>query len=527
MIRDFFAQLKQKRFDTLGLHKTRALITDKVRESMVSTLPIIIIVAILCLTISPVSSGLLLSFLVGALMIVFGMGIFTLGADTSMTPIGNRIGTTLTKSKKLVIILLVSFVLGVAITIAEPDLQVLAETVPHIDSTVLLITVGVGVGLFLAVCMLKNIIGMRLKWLLLVAYVAVFVLAFLSEPNYLSVAFDSGGVTTGPMTVPFILALGIGVAKIRSDSKAESDSFGLVALCSVGPILAVLILGFFYNGEAGTESAIVIPPATSVDMGVAYLEALPDYLKEMAIALSPIIIIFLLFQIISFRMSKKNFFKILIGILYTYVGLVLFLTGVNVGFSPLSAELGRVLAGGWTQYILIPLAMLMGWFIISAEPAVFVLEKQIEEVSAGAIPGKAIKIGLSIAIAVAMGLSMIRVLTGISILWFVVPGYAIALILMFFVPDIFTAIAFDSGGVASGPMTATFMLQFFIGVCDARGGNILTDAFGLVAMVAMMPLITIQLLGVVYGYKQKKASQQLATQEVSYGDYDVIELWRN
>ncbi len=526
MIRDFFTRLKRKRFDTLGLNKTRALITEKVRESLVSTLPIIIIVAILCLSVAPVSNSLVVSFLVGALMIVVGMGIFTLGADTAMTPIGSRLGTTLTKSKNLIVILIVSFVLGLAITIAEPDLQVLADTVPHIDRTVLLVTVGVGVGLFLAICMLKNVLGIKLKWLLLVSYAVVFVLAFLSDPEYLSVAFDSGGVTTGPMTVPFILALGIGVAKIRSDSNAEADSFGLVALCSIGPILAVLILGFFYNGQSSSDTVVTVPPATSVDMGAEYLQALPVYLKEMAVALAPIIAIFLLFQIVSFRMNKKNFFKILIGILYTYVGLVLFLTGVNVGFSPLSAELGRVLMSGWTQYLLIPLAMLMGWFIISAEPAVFVLEKQIEEVSAGAIPGKAIKIGLSIAIAIAMGLSMVRVLTGISILWFVVPGYAIALILMFFVPDIFTAIAFDSGGVASGPMTATFMLQFFIGVCDARGGVVLTDAFGLVAMVAMMPLITIQLLGVVYGYKQKKVASA-PQQEVVYGDFDVIELWRN
>ncbi len=524
MIKAFFNKIKGYRFDAVGLNKTRGLITEKIRESLISTLPIIIIVAILCLTISPVPTGLLLSFIVGAIMIIVGMGIFTLGADTSMTPIGSRIGTTLTKSKNLPIIVLVSFILGVAITIAEPDLQVLADTVPHIDKIILLVTVGVGVGFFLAVCMLKNILGIKLKWLLLVFYIAIFVLAFLSDQNYLAVAFDSGGVTTGPMTVPFILALGIGVAKIRSDHNAESDSFGLVALCSIGPILAVLILGFFYEGSSGEVTIAPSIPATTIEMGQSYLQALPTYLKEMAIALSPIIVIFLLFQVVSFRMNKTTFFKTLIGILYTYIGLVLFLTGVNVGFSPLGSYLGGVLTEGWTQYLLIPLAMLMGWFIISAEPAVFILEKQIEEVSSGAIPKKAIKIGLSIAIAVAMGLAMIRVLTGISILWFIVPGYAIALILMFFVPDIFTAIAFDSGGVASGPMTATFMLQFFIGVCVQKGGNVISDAFGLVALVAMMPLITIQILGVVFKAKQRKASRRTAT-EVVYGDLDIIELW--
>lgn len=465
----------------------------------------------------------MLSFLIGALLIIVGMGLFTLGADTSMTPIGSRIGTTLTKSKNLPLILFVSFILGVAITIAEPDLQVLAETVPHIDGKVLLITVGVGVGLFLAVCMLRTILGIRLKWLILAFYIIVFVLAAFADKNFLSIAFDSGGVTTGPMTVPFILALGIGVANIRSDKKAEADSFGLVALCSIGPVLAVLILGFFYKGQGVADVNLPFIPETTTEMGLEYLKAFPAYMKEMAIALSPIIVLFLIFQVAAFKMSKRVF-ETLIGILYTYVGLVLFLTGVNVGFSPLGLYLGQQLYSGWTQYILIPVAMLMGWFIISAEPAVFVLEKQIEDVSSGAIPGKAIKLSLSIAIALAMGLSMIRVLTGISILWFIVPGYLVALILMFLVPDIFTAIAFDSGGVASGPMTATFMLQFFIGVCSARGGNILSDAFGAVALVAMMPLISIQITGLVYK-KKKQRAERIA--EVVYGDDDIIELWGN
>ncbi|MDY3244131.1 MAG: DUF1538 domain-containing protein, partial [Candidatus Limiplasma sp.] len=208
-------------------------------------LPILLIVSLLCLFVSPLSPDLLLSFLLGSVLIIVGMGIFTLGAETSMTPIGNRIGTSLTKSRNLPLILLVSLVLGFAITIAEPDLQVLAETVPHINSTVLLVTVGLGVGFFLAVCMLRIIRGIQLRWLLLLFYGIVFALAAFADSDFLSVAFDSGGVTTGPMTVPFILALGVGVSNIRSDKKAEADSFGLVALCSIGPILAVLVLGFF------------------------------------------------------------------------------------------------------------------------------------------------------------------------------------------------------------------------------------------------------------------------------------------
>ena len=294
-----------------------------------------------------------------------------------------------------------------------------------------------------------------------------------------------------------------------------------MSLCSIGPILAVLILGFFDNGGSGVAEAESATYLASTEIGSAYLSAIPVYMKEMAIAMLPIVVIFFLFQFFSLKMSSRNLLKICIGIIYTYVGLVLFLTGVNVGFSALGAVLGAAFTEGWTYYLLIPFAMLLGWFIISAEPAVIVLEKQVEEVSAGTIPGKTIRLSLSIAIALAMGISMLRVITGISILWFAIPGYAIALILSFFVPDIYTAIAFDSGGVASGPMTATFMLQFVIGASTALGGNVLRDAFGLVAMVAMMPLISIQIVGFIYGRKSKDE-----VTEPAYGDYDIVELWK-
>ncbi len=494
---------------------------EKTREAAISVLPIVAIVLVLCLFVMPMQADLLLCFLIGAVMIVVGMGLFSLGAEVAMMPIGSKIGTALTKTKNLPLILGVSFLLGFAITVAEPDLQVLAATVPHIKNSVLLITVGVGVGFFMTVCMLRIITGASLRRLLIACYAVIFLLAAFTERSFLSIAFDSGGVTTGPMTVPFILAMGLGVSMIRSDKAAEADSFGLVALCSVGPIISVLILGFFYNDSEGVAGLSGASFANTAEIGTAFLSAIPSYLAEMAIALLPIVAIFVLFQIFLLRLHGRPLAKILIGIVYTYVGLVLFLTGVNVGFSTLGAELGAQLASSGARFILIPLSMLLGWFIISAEPAVGVLEKQIEQVSAGAIPGKAIKLSLSIAIALAMGLAMLRVLTGISILWFLVPGYTIALGLSFFVPDIYTAIAFDSGGVASGPMTATFMLQFMMGASTALGGNVLTDAFGVVAMVAMMPLLSIQVVGVMYEGKAKRAAEP----EPSYGAYDIIELW--
>ena len=412
------------------------MLYEKIRESVASVVPITLIVAFMCMFFIPIESGLMLSFLIGSVMIIVGMALFSIGSDVSMTQMGNHIGAKMTKSRKLWLILLLSFVLGFIITLAEPDLQVLATNAPAIDKTVLIVTVSVGVGLFLLVSMLRILFSISLKWLLIVFYAALFIIAAFAERSFLSVAFDSGGVTTGPITVPFIMALGVGVASIRSDEKAKSDSFGLIALCSIGPILAVLILSFIYNNGAEAElSTLVKSYSDTVHLGHEYLRELPDYLGEVAVALLPIFVF-------SLKLKKRPLIKIIIGIVYTYVGLVLFLTGVNVGFSSLGYVLGQTMVEKNLKFLLIPLAMLMGWFIINAEPAVHVLNKQVEELSAGAISEKAMGLSLSIAISAAMGLAMIRVITGISIMWFMLPGYIIALALAFFVPPTFTAIAF-------------------------------------------------------------------------------------
>ena len=373
-------------------------------------------------------------------------------------------------------------------------------------------------------CMVRILFSISLKWLLLGFYILIFVGAFVIDRDMLSIAFDSGGVTTGPMTVPFIMALGVGVASIRSDENAKADSFGLVALCSIGPILAVMILSLvFPSGSGSAAETASVDAGNTVVLGRSYLAAIPHMLLEVAVALAPIAVFFLLFQAFSLRLHKWPLLKILVGIGYTYVGLVLFLTGVNVGFSPLGSVLGAAMGAGWQRWLLIPLAMVMGWFIIDAEPAVHILNQQVEELSAGAISAKAMGLSLSIAVATANGLAMVRVLTGISILWFLVPGYAVALAMMFVVPRTFTAIAFDSGGVASGPLTATFMLPFAMGASEALGGNVMTDAFGLVALVAMMPLITVQAMGGIYVLKSKRGAEKAAA--LPYDEREIIELW--
>ena len=405
----------------------------------------------------------------------------------------------------------------------------LANQVPNIPNAVLIGAVALGVGVFLVIAMLRILFGISLNILLIGFYIVVFGLAMLVPKNFWAVAFDSGGVTTGPMTVPFIMALGVGVSAIRSDRHAGNDSFGLVALCSIGPILAVLVLGLMYPSEAAYTPVEIPEMENSQEMILLFVHGLPHYAKEVAIALAPIVAFFFLFNTFYIKMPKKPLISISVGLIFTYVGLVLFLTGVNVGFMPVGNYIGKLIGSKSFNWILLPIAMLIGYFIVKAEPAVHVLNKQVEDLTAGSIPARAMELSLSIGVATSLGLAMIRVLTGISVMYFLVPGYVLALGLSFFTPKIFTSIAFDSGGVASGPMTATFLLPFAMGACEAIGGpeRIVSDAFGVVAMVAMTPLITIQLLGVEYKFRTRKESEareRVQAKIEAYTDDDIIEL---
>jgi hypothetical protein len=472
------------------------------------------IVLLLHWTIAPMPLGSLALFLVGAVLLIAGMGLFTLGADIAMMPMGERIGAELTKSRNIVLLVFVSFFIGALITIAEPDLQVLAGQVPAVPDKILILTVALGVGIFLIIALLRILLQIRLSLVLFVFYVLVFIVASFTSVDFLAVAFDSGGVTTGPITVPFILALGVGVAAVRGGSSTQDDSFGLVALCSLGPILAVLIMGLFYDASSSSYAQVATAEVHNFyELLRLFKLGLPHYFKDVAIALSPIVCFFAIFQIFVIKLPRSQVIKVTIGIIYTYLGLGFFLTGANIGFMPVGKFLGQQIALLPANWILIPLGILMGFFVVAAEPAVHVLNKQVEVISGGAISKRAMLLSLSIGVGVSVGLAMTRVLTGLSIWFLIIPGYALALILTFFVPKIFTGIAFDSGGVASGPMTATFLLAFAMGACEALGGNVLKDAFGLVAMVAMTPLITIQVLGLIYSKKIKKAYDQATVDE--------------
>lgn len=511
----------------------------KLKEVAAAVLPVSGVIVLLHLTIAPMPGGVLALFLTSVPLLIAGMTLFTLGADTGMTPMGNQMGAKLTERHSLPLLVTVSLLLGIMITVAEPDLQVLSKQMPDVVlfsagsfkatmGGVLIISVGVGVGIFLVLSLLRIVLNKSLSRMLIFLYVAVFALALFTSPDYLAVSFDSGGVTTGPITVPFILALGVGVAEVRGGDSSHDDSFGLVALCSIGPIITVLILGML-AGEGGGYSGYVIPEVTDASsLFHAFASSLPVYAGEVAVALLPIILFYCIFQVAFLKLPLKTLAKTGVGVLYTYLGLALFLTSVNVGFMPAGSYIGGAVASLRFRWLLVPIGMLVGFFIVAAEPAVHVLNEQVEEVTGGAISRRAMMSALSIGMSVSVGLAMIRVLTGLSIWWMLAPGYILALGLTFFVPKIFTAVAFDSGGVASGPMTATFLLPFATGACAAAGGNVMTDAFGVVAMVAMTPLVTIQILGLVYAVKAKRARllelEAVAAQTFEPGEEDIIEF---
>lgn len=500
-------------------------LTAKLKESLTSVLPITAIVLILNFTVAPMTGGTVALFLVGALLLIVGMALFALGADIAMMPMGENIGSHLTKTRKLGILIVVALLMGIAITMAEPDLQVLADQVPSVPNMVLVLAVAIGVGIFLVLALLRIVFQKKLAVILIIAYALVFGLAVFTSEDFLAVAFDSGGVTTGPITVPFILALGVGVAAVRGGKNAQDDSFGLVAICSVGPILAVMIMGMVFNSSGGFAADLSLPQVNNAaDLLHAFGEAFPEFFRDVGIALAPIVVFFAIFQVLFLKLPKWQLIKMAIGIGYTYFGLVLFLTGVNVGFMPVGNYLGTQIGALEYSWILIPLGMVMGFFVVMAEPAVHVLNTQVEEITVGAISKRSMLMSLSIGVAVSVGLAMIRVITGASIWYFLVPGYVIALGLSFFVPKIFTAIAFDSGGVASGPMTATFLLPFAMGACASLGGNMLTDAFGIVAMVAMTPLVTIQVLGLYYRIKTKNGTALHPAPAAQPEEEEIIDL---
>ena len=497
----------------------------KIRESLISALPVTVIVYLLSATpLLDVSIGELITFTIGAVLLVLGIGLFSMGADLAMTPMGAHVGAGLSRQRKLWLLCGICFLLGMLITIAEPDLQVLANQVRTVmNGTVLIACVGVGVGAFLILAILKIVFRMSLSHILMLFYMLLFGLALVLVVNgngaLLPVAFDSGGVTTGPITVPFIMALGVGIANILGDRRSRENSFGLVSLCSVGPVLAVMVLGIF----SWNELAYTVPDySVSADIAGAFLNTAAHTCREVATALGLIVGMFLICQIVFLKLSRRILKRIAIGVAFTYAGLVIFLTGVNVGFMPLGYKIGCALGQG-NPGMLVGFGLVIGILVVLAEPAIHVLNSQVEDVTGGLVNRRAMMVGLCIGVGTALALSMLRIVFDFSLIYYVVPGYFIALMLSLVVPPVYTAIAFDSGGVASGPMTSGFLLPLAIGACVTIHGSdaVLRDAFGVVALVAMAPLIAIQLLGF-RGIVAEKLSERRAMRRILDADDQQI-----
>ncbi|MBE6131858.1 MAG: DUF1538 domain-containing protein [Erysipelotrichaceae bacterium] len=498
---------------------------EKIKEAVISVLPLSLIIIIFSLTpMFTFGTNEILVFSASTILLIIGISLFTLGADVAMRPMGEQIGSSLIKTKKIFLILFVCFVLGLLITIAEPDLSVLANQVKEaINSTLLIVTIGIGVGLFLVLAVCKIIFKIELTSLLMLFYLVVFGLTSILIANgnsaFLPLSFDSGGVTTGPITVPFIMALGVGIAMTIGGKNASENSFGLIALCSVGPILALLLLGCFSKGDVN----YAIPNYEITDnFFKTFFEEIFVTMKEVSLALILIVAFFLIVNFIYIKLPKKKLIQIGIGILYTFIGLVLFLTAVKVGYMPVGFQIGKEIAEKG-ELILVIFAFMIGLVVVLAEPAIHVLTKQVEDLTNGSVSKRSLLIALSVGVSLSVTLSIIRIIFDFSILYYLVPGYLLSIALSFFVPKIYTAIAFDSGGVASGPLTSSFILPFAIGACFALQpvDKILLDAFGVVSMVALTPLISIQVLGF-RSVLSKKVKKQIRIRKINESEDDKI-----
>lgn len=474
---------------------------SKLKESFFSIMPVAVIMIFVCIILK-FSWVLIVSIVLSTVLLILGICLFTYGADLSMIEIGKKMGAKLVKTRKPLLIAIITFIMGLIITIAEPDLKVLADQMTAINNWTLIICVGVGVGLFLCLSAMRIIYRIDLKLFIMIFYGLILLLMFFVPKGMIPVSFDSGGVTTGPISVPFIIAMGVGFSALRSRKESKDDSFGLIALCSIGPILIVLLFGFLIKGDMVYKSNIAGEITSISNLFANYTQTIIPVAKDVSLSLLPILALFLIFNMITRCIKKREVKRVVVGLLISYVGLIMFFVGVSVGYMPSAYLIGSKMFSNY-EFLLIPLGIIIGLVIVKAEPAVAVLTEQIEKITQGSMKRKIMINTIAIGVALAITLSIIRVLTGVEIIWFLLIGYLLAVALMFFTPKIFTMVAFDSGGAVSGPMTTSFLLPLIIGVCYQKGGNVLTDAFGVVALVALSPLITIQILGIIYKIKSK------------------------
>ncbi len=488
------------------------VLLSKFKEVLYSVLPITLIVVILNFTLTPLEPYVFARFLFGAAVVTVGLSIFLFGVDIGITPIGNEMGSGIAKSNKIWIVVISGLLLGFFVSIAEPDLHILAEQVADVTAglvskTDMVVVVSVGIAVMLTAGLARTIFGFPLYKMLTILYLGILVLAVFTTEEFLAISFDASGATTGALTVPFILALAVGVSEMKKDSKAsEKDSFGLVAIASTGAIISVMVVSIFTKQDAVTAS-LDYAEAANTAFFAPFTGIIGSLSKEVLIALAPIVVIFAVMQVFAFKLPRRAFRRIIVGVCFAFVGLVLFLVGVNGGFMVVGRVVGAKLASLDSWIPLVGIGFVLGCVTILAEPAVYVLTHQIEDVTSGYVRRKVVLVSLAIGVGFSVALSMIRILIpGLRLWHYLLPGYIIACAMSFFAPKLFVGIAFDSGGVASGPMTATFILAFAQGAADAiESADVMVDGFGVIAMVAMTPLIALQVLGLLFKLKSKRS----------------------
>lgn len=487
------------------------IFTEKLKEVSLAILPVTLIVTLLKFTPVPIDGILLGQFLIGALLVVIGLTFFLIGVDLGITPLGTLLGPAITKPGKIWIVVFAGIILGFFISFAEPGLMILANQIDGITSGAIsnfqiLIVVSVGIAIMMVVGFMRMLFNIPLYLLLMFFYFIVFLIGIVTPPEFIAISFDTSGATTGVLAVPFILALSLGITNRKKDSKAsEKDSFGLVAITSVGAIISIMVLNLFTKTQS--YSGILLSSSTEVSgFFYAFRQVILSSIKDSLVALLPLIFIFLLMNKISFKLNKREFRRISVGFIYALFGLCIFFIGVNGGFMRIGELIGRFLATIDQLHYLIGVGFVLGFVTILAEPAVYVLTHQIEDVTAGYVKRKSVLFSLSAGVGLAVALSMLRIIVPAIQLWhYLLPGYFIALTLTLIVPKLFVGIAFDAGGVATGPMTATFILAYTNGAADAHvNASLLIDGFGMIAMVALMPIITLEILGLIFKIKTRK-----------------------
>lgn len=490
---------------------------DKVKEMAVSILPFFLIIIALYILFLPFNIFMFIAILIATVLMIVGTALFNIGVDMSTMKMGGLVGSHLSNSRKFSFMLILSFIMGFVVTIAEPDLMVLAEQVPGLSSKwIILITVSLGTGIYLLLSTIRTLLKWSIKKVLNITYFVTIILCLIASSEFIPLSFDSLGVTTGAVSVPFIMAFGLGICAVRSGKNNQEDGFGLIGMASAGPILSVLIVSLFLKSNANITTEVVETISNYGQMSSSFTSNMLDYLKEVFIVIIPIFIFFLIYNFVYLKLPKTTLFRIFIGLLYTYIGLVIFLSGVASGYLPTANVLGSAIASSGVNWLLYPIALITGFFLVFVEPAVHVLNKQIEDITEGIIKRKTMLIAVSIGVAIAMLLCVIRAMTGINFLYIIIPLILIILILSIKCPNLFYSIAFDSGGAAAGSIATSFVLPFIIGVCESNGLNVMCNAFGTIALIALMPTVVIEIMGTRYNIimerKRRKERKKLRKQ---------------